>query len=77
MFEDAGCNNPCGAEPMGCGTCDMFGTSTCPTDKSDQFGEHIHKCRACACEFGVKDIHGVYCPECESEAVEYKYCVAW
>lgn len=22
--EDAGCSNPCGAEPMGCSTCDVL-----------------------------------------------------
>lgn len=32
-YEDAGCVNPCGMEPMGCRTCPELGNTGRPHDK--------------------------------------------
>lgn len=39
MHEDAWCNNPCGAEPMGCRTCDLVTGG----DPHDHYYDHEYE----------------------------------
>jgi len=73
MNEDAGCNNPCGAEPMGCATCDLF---RCTLEDDDWFEEPelIASYWCCECGYDWTSNHGHdFCPKCKSTDLDYEY----
>jgi len=59
-FEDAGCDHPCGMEPMGCGTCDSaFSDNLVPNlEPGDHFScNDVDSCEDCHMKNGCENYH--------------------
>ena len=71
MYEDAGCNNPCGGEPMMCGNCPELRGQTYEYDPADYDYEQDYdqdytppECTECGEYLEVYDEHYYSCPMC-------------
>ncbi len=62
MYEDAACNNPCGAEPMGCVGCE--GPSILSSGEV-----YYHECHMCGAKIGDDQLIEDCCPRCGSDDI--------
>ncbi len=70
MNEDAGCDHPCGGEPMQCGSCPDRGSGVdIPVDLMP--GEYVYTCFVCGfngnhSHFNFnKEEQRIFCPNCK------------